>query len=463
MAIERAARRQVTLPTSTKASETTSTAEVRPTTTPVAKAKSGIADAVAAPVIARPAARSQQVGGAAASSVSGDWLGGGQSGREMMTAALARHGLTGTSDAPPPAGANIHRAKLGTSALISPATSQLDPRASAADNIAKLKAEGIPRFPGLSAAERAHETAFASEVEADPQHFIEGAMILARNDKLDTSIFEVDAMKRQYGPYGQGAKPENADERALRGTMNHALHPTAVTVARLAFLAKLDELGKLPEGDPKRQVFVTNGGCAAGKGSLTDVVKQQLGDIPFGAVWDAAGEGDALENAWILEACQARGLKTVFGFVENNPMIKYQDVIARGDLTGRIVDVATFTNSYVEGAKNMRAFLESPAYLKAQADGTTRTFGVYTGRFDQASLDDSTKPPYPDLHLLGDGGVISAKDVPRPPSKTAVLAECIATTERALTDKRTKGEPTDVLLQGALQSAQKFIASWEDA
>lgn len=460
MAIDKTSRRPVSVPP--KVSGAASITEPKPAKTATTK-PAGPADAVGAPVVAHPASRAQQVGGAIATSVRGDWLGGSQSGRELISAALARHGLAGSSDVPPPAGAKVHQAQLGAAALISPATGQLDPRASAAENLARLKKEGIPRFPGLSAAERAHETAFASEVEADPKHFIEGAMILARNDKLDTSIFEVDAMKRLYGPYGQGPKPENADERALRGTMNHALHPTAVTVARLAFLAKLDELGALPEGDPKRQVFVTNGGCAAGKGSLTDVVKQQRGDIPFGAVWDAAGEGDALENAWILEACQSRGLKTVFGFVENNPMIKYQDVIARGDLTGRIVDVATFTNSYVEGAKNMRAFLESPAYRNAQAQGMTETFGVYTGRFDPASLTDPSKPQYPDLHLLGNDGIIGAADVPRPASKTEVLAECIATTEKALAQKRAKGEPTDTLLQGALQSAQKFIASWEDA
>src|SRR5262249_18706967 len=159
----------------------------------------------------------------------------------------------------------------------------------------------------------------------------------------------------------------------------------------------------------------------AGKGTLTNIVKQQMGDIPFGAVWDAAGEGDAKENAWILQACQARGIKTVFGFAANDPTKTYEAVLSRGANAGRIVDVATVANSYVEGTKNMAAFLSSKEFQEAQKAGTAAAVGVYTGRFDPASAKDPKIPVYPDMHVLGKDGMITSADLPAVPDKSTII------------------------------------------
>lgn len=354
------------------------------------------------------------------------------------------------------AGASTKASSARDASLIGLANGFFDPKASYEENLAAFKAQGVPRFELLSPAERAHETAFAAEVEADIEHYVQGADILSVDTTLKTCLFEVDAMKRLYDMWGAGSSPAGAGERQVRAEANHALHPAAVAVARLAFLKRLDELAALPEGDPKRNVFVTAGGCAAGKGNLSETLRRQHGEFPFGAVWDAAGEGDALENAWVLEACEARGLKSVYGFAANDPKTQYQVVLERGLDNGRTVDVMTFTNSYVEGTKNMKAFLESPAYLAAHEKGTASALGLYMGRFDPAARTDKSIAEYPDLELLGQSGRITAADVPETPPAEVVLEEALVDLEQLLSARQKAGLDTSQVLLAALLNAEKF-------
>ena len=274
----------------------------------------------------------------------------------------------------------------------------------------------------------------------------------------DQPIFEVDAMKRMLPDYGSGSKPANDAERAYRLEMNHALHPTAVAIARMAFTERLDQLQKLPDGHPLKQVFVTSGGCAAGKGDLTGIVKDAMGDkATFGAVWDAAGEGDALENAWVLKAAQARGIKAVFGYAEADPTTRYQSVLERAGGSGRVVDVMTFINSYVDGATEMKRFMDSPEYKQAVADKQASAFGIAPGEFNRASLSDKSQKAYPDVKPLNDSGNFEAKHVGAPADRQKALEASLKILEDYVASERTKGKDPTAVAKGALENAIKFL------
>ena len=355
----------------------------------------------------------------------------------------------------PPAGTPIK----ATGSLIGPGADVVDPRASYEQNVAALKAAGVPRFPLRTPVERRHETAFANDVERDVEHFVAGVELMAKDEELGTMVYEPDGVKRLYAPYGTGGVPSSDAERKVRAEANHALHPAATVVARLAFLKRLDELQQLPEGDPKRTVFATSGGCAAGKGDMDEAVKLQFGGFPFGAMWDSAGESDGLDNAWVLEAAQARGLKVVFAFAANDAEGNYQQVLNRGIRTGRFVDVVTFANSYVEGTKNMRAFLASPAYQKAAAAGTATTLAMHMGWYDRRAETDASLPHYPNAKVLGDRGVVSAADLPATPDTASLVAAAVSTLESAVEQARSSGGDVGGLLLGALGNAEKFSRS----
>lgn len=352
----------------------------------------------------------------------------------------------------PPAGKPIK----ATGSLIGPGAELLDPCASYAQNLAGLKSRGVPRFPWLTPIERKHETAFANDVEAHLEHFVEGAELLANDEELGTMVFEPDGVKRLYGPYGTGDQPGTPEERAVRAEGNHALHPTATLVARLAFLKRLDALAKLPDGDPKRSIFATAGGCAAGKGDMDETVKRQLGGFPFGAMWDSAGESDSLENAWVLQAAQARGLKVVFAFAANEPAEQYSRVLDRGERTGRFVDVVTFAHSYVEGTKNMKAFLRSPAYLAAKQAGAASTLGMHMGPYDKRAETNPRLAHYPEAKLLRDDGLVDAADLPDPGDTAALVASALGTLEVEAARLRKAGGDADGLLLAALGNAEKL-------
>lgn len=355
-----------------------------------------------------------------------------------------------TTLVPPPSGKRVLQ-QSPSDALIGLPVDVIPATGSGADAIARLQAEGIPRWGGLTAKERGHETAFADHLEQNLPAAVAEYTARSYDKEKGTYVFEVDAAKKLYEAYGAGKAPEGADQLDVRASANHAMHPAAVAIARAAFLTHIDTLAALPAGDSRRSIFVTNGGCASGKGSLGNIVKDHNdGKFEFGAMWDAAGEGDAQENGWILQAAQARGLKVTYGMVESDPSVTYNGVLDRAGSSGRIVDPVTFARSYVRGQENMRAFLDSPEYKAAQARGEVDAIGVYTGRFDQQSKS------FPDKHLLGDDGRIGAEHLGGPMDEAAVTKNAIEVFEQFLAREQAAGRPTDHWFEGGAVNPLKF-------
>lgn len=334
----------------------------------------------------------------------------------------------------------------------------IDGRLEYSEALALVEKTGIPRFGRLTAVERTHETAFADAVSMNLAEHAETAYDLAHVQKTPTYVFEVDAAKRLYDGYGLGRKPSTPEEAEVRAVANHALHPTATAITRTAFLKRLDELSALPTEAAERRVLVTNGGCAAGKGSLTEVVRSVVGRTTvFGAVWDAAGEQEARENQWVLEAANARALPVVFAFAQNDPLKRYQDVMQRFDLTGRVVDPITFARSYVIGTENFRRFLDSPEFKKAQSEGRAAAIGVFTGAFNTKSITDASEQPYPEMRPLGQAGVVTSNDILSVPSAQDIVTSAVATLEASIAERKAKNDPSHQLLaQGALNTTAKF-------
>lgn len=368
--------------------------------------------------------------------------------------------LTACAAAPLPAERSLPRPVDSGTALISLPANFYPPAATAKAGLEQLTGAGIPRLRHLSAEERAVETRVAMTVERAPERALEGARRLATAaGSAAQPVFEVDAVKHLFEGYGIGRAPASPEEMRFRLTRNHALHPAAVAVARLAFIERLDALQSLPAGDPGRVIFVTGGGCAAGKGDLFSMARSTLGpDVRFGAIWDAAGEGNALENAWILAAARARGLAVVFGWAEADPAMRYDAVLARAALSGRVVDVLTFVDSYVQGGAVFRRFLESPEYRAAQAAGQATSFGVAPGDFDPASLVDRSKPAYPQARALNRlGEPLRPGNLAAPPDRLGSLQAALRVLETHLERARAAGRQTDDLLQGALGNTLKFL------
>lgn len=311
----------------------------------------------------------------------------------------------------------------------------------------------IPRLAKLTREERTHETAFAGQAEKHWDESVSTFYKASWDDELHTFVFETDGAKKLYAPYGAGKKPKTPEQAQVRAAANHALHPTAVAIARAAFLKRLDELARLPTTDVHRSVFVTNGGCAAGKGSLCDLVAQMHGGrFDFGAVWDAAGEGEGLENAWVLAQCQKRGLQVAFGYCDNNPLVEYQDVLGRALAMGRMVDVVTYARSYTRGAANMRAFLSSPAYKTMHAAGEAYAVGVWPGKFDERHLRNKSLPEYPQAHTLGHAGLIAAVDISRQPSESRIVKAAMQQL-----DSWRKAHPEARWFQGAIVNSLSLV------
>lgn len=413
-------------------------AKAKPVGTNEAETDSG--DATTKPSVIKPPVTEADAKNAAALGDSVDGL------RKTFADELA---TKNTKLVPPPSDKPVLMQGAGD-ALIGLPIDTIPPTSDAASAMAILQKKGIPRWGALTENERAHETAFANAIEADLPSIVE--RFYASSKKADGShTFEVDGAKKMYAAYGAGAAPDGADQLHVRATANHALHPTAVAIARVAFLQHLDAMASLPADHPQRAILVTNGGCAAGKGSLTDIVKGNAGGkFKFGGVWDSAGEGDASENMWILKAAQARGLKVTFGFVESDPNVTYGGVLDRAEASGRIVDPVTFTRSYVKGQENMRAFLDSPEYKAALANGEVETAGVYTGKFDK-----DTKS-FPQKRLLGDNGKIGADDLATPPSETEISKRAVEIFEAWLKKQQAAGKPIDHWVEGGIVNPLKF-------
>lgn len=259
---------------------------------------------------------------------------------------------------------------------------------------------GIPRLPNLSKEEKEIESRFIDAFEKDPDGVADQYLrMIGNGNKFVTD--DAKMLSPDYTPEGSdpgaqlfrsiskrvadGEKHDEVvaslsdEEKALyedtrrqvgdqRAKYNIAFHQVANAIAKRAFVKKLDELAKLPEGDARRSVLVTSGGCGAGKGFAiknVDVAKDVGSKV--GAIWDAAGEQNSTENPWILEECKKRGLKANFLFVDADPKVTWADpqrgVSQRAanfppQGEGRMVDARLFADSYALGAKNFEKFHE---------------------------------------------------------------------------------------------------------
>lgn len=233
----------------------------------------------------------------------------------------------------------------------------------------------IPRLPNLSKKQRKVESRFADAFEKDPDKMVGKYLKALRKRKVgvEPNIFATDdvkALNPDWNPsaIGVGEKLDEETKTAM-AKYNTAIHQTANAIAKRAFLVYLDDVvAKLPED--KRSVLVTNGGCAAGKGSTlarsTDPDDPHYGMLPaseqVGAIWDAAGEQNATENAWIYTECKKRGIKVTCAYVWADPKDTWEasdrGVIRRAMKKGRMVDARLFADSYAEGAKNMKQFVD---------------------------------------------------------------------------------------------------------
>lgn len=234
----------------------------------------------------------------------------------------------------------------------------------------------IGRLPNLSDDQRKVESRFADKFEANPDKFVGKYRDALASGKVGVApnvyaTDDVKALNKDWNPSKVRAGEElTKDSKQAMAKYNTAVHQTANAIAKRAFVEKLDEMAKLKDGDPLKSVLVTNGGCAAGKGSTlaraSDPKSPYAGVIQaadkHGAVWDAAGEQNATENAWIKRECDARGIKTTYAYVWADPMKTWdaddRGVVRRAMRKGRMVDARLFADSYAEGAKNMNEFVQ---------------------------------------------------------------------------------------------------------
>lgn len=216
-----------------------------------------------------------------------------------------------------------------------------------------LPPPNIPRLPNLTKQEREVEEAFASDIEADPEGAATAFLAMVMANKRPPTFGTDDAKMLSASWAGE----EGEERSKRRATLNVALHQTANGVAKKAFMQHLDSL---TEGD---EVFVTVGGCGAGKGySLKNVDAAKSVADSAAAVWDSAGDQNATENPWIQAEAEKRGLKVTYAYVHADPEISWADpqrgVIKRANdpKDGRMVDSQVFADSYAIGAANHAAF-----------------------------------------------------------------------------------------------------------
>lgn len=223
-----------------------------------------------------------------------------------------------------------------------------------------LPGERLPVLEGLSPKLHKLQLEVNAEVESDPQKYVDRyrAMVEAQGG---VPTFVTDDAKGALRPeQWLGADGLTGDVKEFRSNgANAAMHQAAHAVAQMAFVQQLDELAKLPPGDPKRNVLVTNGGCGAGKGYA---LKQGLSadfKNQFGAIWDAAGEQAGLDNQWIINEAAKRGVKTTLVYVHADPLQAFDRAVTkRFDEEGRLVNTRSFAESYVDGGNNMRLLID---------------------------------------------------------------------------------------------------------
>ena len=148
----------------------------------------------------------------------------------------------------------------------------------------------------------------------------------------------------------------------------------------------------------------------------------------------------------------------VFGWAEADPALSYDSVLARAALSGRVVVVLTFVDSYVQGAIVFRRFLESPDYLAAESVGDATSFGIAPGPFDPASLKDRSKPAYPQARPLNRPGTpLRPGDLAPVPDRIGSLQAALRVLEDQLQAAGGAARNTDDLMLGALGNTLKFL------
>lgn len=206
----------------------------------------------------------------------------------------------------------------------------------------------IPRLPNLTATEREVEDNFAVSFEADPDGMTGAyyqSVLAASVEHSTTPTFSTDEAKEISQDY--------AKDKDSKGFYNAAVHQTANAIAKNAFVDYLDVVAKLP--DSQREVLVTAGGVAAGKGYALAHAGKDLSD--FAAIYDTAGEQNSTELPWILQEAGRRGIRATYIYVDADPLAIYSRVVSRAqDKTGRMVDADLYADSYAIGARNFLSF-----------------------------------------------------------------------------------------------------------
>jgi hypothetical protein len=270
---------------------------------------------------------------------------------------------------------------------------KLDPNADEnKDGITDAARVGIPaasmspppklhRLNGLNEAQQKVEEDWNSQIESNTDAMTDAYLKSVMDDAAASGgppEFVTDNVKLLQPDY-RGKQQEFTDKegkkkmvatpetQAWRAKNNVLLHQGANAVAKKAFLKTLDDLAKLPDGDPRKSVLVTSGGVGSGKGYALKKGPDQAKALKAnaGAVWDAAGEQNATENTWVLEEAKKRGIKSTFMFLDAPPERQWADpkmgVVQRAadpEGEGRMVDARLFADSYSLGPKNFKAFQE---------------------------------------------------------------------------------------------------------
>ena len=270
---------------------------------------------------------------------------------------------------------------------------KLDPHADEnKDGITDAARVGIPaastspppklhRLNGLGEAQQKVEEDWNSQIESNADAMTDAYLKSVMDDAAASGgppEFVTDNVKLLQPDY-RGKQQEYTDKdgkkkmvatpetQAWRAKNNVLLHQGANAVAKKAFLKTLDELAKLPNGDPRKSVLVTSGGVGSGKGFALKKGPDEAKALKAnaGAVWDAAGEQNATENPWILEEAKSRGTKATFMFLDAPPERQWahpkMGVVQRAadpEGEGRMVDARLFADSYSLGPKNFKAFQE---------------------------------------------------------------------------------------------------------
>ena len=239
----------------------------------------------------------------------------------------------------------------------------------------------LPRLTGLDAKEKEMESKMNSAIEKDPKGAASAFHEVAKSNNW---VFETDGAKSLMPEWTRPDLPPDEKgkvhpERAeFRGKFNAVLHQGANAIAKRAFLSRLDEIEKMPEGE--RKVLVTSGGVAAGKGSALAAQPDLAKSVA--ATWDAAGEQNGTENEWLLQECEKRGIKPVFLFVHADPKKSWPGVIERAKGIGRMVDAQLFADSYAVGSKNFHQFHGK------NKDRASFVFAKFKGRGEPAEIVD---------------------------------------------------------------------------